>query len=99
MTRIAITALAAILSASASAHASVIRFAGDNAYVGYGDLDLQSHADRLKLTGRIHTAASRLCNNMESNIEPLSIQQQCYRVAVQSGVEQMEQIAGPNPRG
>jgi UrcA family protein len=99
MTRIAIAALAAIMSTAASANVSAIRLAGDTAYIGYGDLDLQSHAGRLKLTGRIRTAASRVCSFMDTSLEPLATTEACYRAAFQSGVEQMEAIVGPKSRG
>jgi UrcA family protein len=99
MTRIAIAALAAVMSAAASANVPAIRLAGDTAYISYGDLDLQSPAGRQQLTGRIRTASMRLCAFMDSNLQPLATQEQCYRVAFQSGVEQMQEIVGPNPRG
>jgi hypothetical protein len=41
----------------------------------------------------------RLCAFMDSNLQPLATQEQCYRVAFQSGVEQMQEIVGANPRG
>ena len=61
MTRIAIAALAAVISTAASANVEGIRFAGDSAYVSYGDLNLQSQPGRNALTTRIQTAANRLC--------------------------------------
>ena len=99
MTRIAIAALAAVLSNAASANVSGIRFADNAAYVSYGDLDLQSEPGRATLTTRIHTAASRLCKSLGSDVEPLATTMQCYRVAVESGVDQMHAIIASKPRG
>jgi UrcA family protein len=92
MIRIATAALAAIMSTAASANVSAIRIDGESAYVGYGDLDLGSHTGRSQLTGRIHVAASRLCAELRPGVTPLTTTTQCYRVAVQNGVEQMNAI-------
>ena len=99
MTRIAIAALAAVISTAASANVAGIRFAGDSAYVSYGDLNLQSQPGRTALTTRIQAAANRLCTDVGSEVEPLATRMQCYRVAVQSGVEQMDALTGAKPRG
>jgi len=94
MTRIAIAALAAVLSTSASAHISAIRIEGTTAHIGYKDLNLQSHTDRAKLEGRIRSAAGRICADSNSSFQPVASGNECYRIAVGSGLEQLQAAAG-----
>jgi UrcA family protein len=95
MFRTMIAAAAALSSTVASATAPVIRFDGDRAYIGYRDLNLQSHVGRSALTGRIQLAARRLCGGLDGGPQLMPHASHCYRVAVESGLDQMEVVAGP----
>jgi UrcA family protein len=96
MFRMMIGAVALTLPPAVSANSSdVIVQASPTAHVVYGDLNLDTKLGRTKLTGRIRLAANALC--IENNIEPLDVklaQTNCYRMAVASGVGQMDAIAG-----
>ena len=98
MTRLVIAALATVLSTAASANVSAIRIEGDTAHIGYSDLDLRSHTGRIELTGRIRAAANRICRLSDDSLQPLAQTNECYRIAVASGVEQMDAAAGAKPR-
>jgi UrcA family protein len=98
MTRFLIASLAAVLSTTASANISAVRIEGNTAHIGYSDLDLQSHADRTELAGRIRDAANRICALPDDGLQPLARSNECYRIAVTSGVEQMEAAAGAKHR-
>lgn len=98
MTRFLIAALATVLSTAASANISAIRIEGDTAHIGYSDLDLKSHAGRTELADRIRQAANRICALSDEGLQPLARRNDCYRIAVASGVEQMEAAAGSKPR-
>jgi UrcA family protein len=91
MTRILIAALAALASTAASASASTIEIHGDQAYIGYKDLNLSSPEGRQALLGRIKAAAKQVCNpeefNSFSQADPA-----CVRIAVTGGLEQMDVV-------
>ena len=95
MTRFMIAAAATILSTAASAHAPTIRIEGNSAYIGYHDLDLQSHGGRSILAGRIELAARRVCGGLDGGPSLMPYAAHCYRVAIESGLDQMEAIAAP----
>jgi UrcA family protein len=91
MTEIFIAAAAALLSTTASAHVSGMFVQGaPTARVNYADINLQTVAGRDRLTRRIRSAASLLCN--EATVEPLEMRMErieCYRFAVASGTAQV----------
>ena len=89
-------AAAALASASAASatKSTVIMDVPPIAHVPYGDLNLHSTAGRTELVDRIHSAATSVC--VENNIQVLEIklpQLKCYRMAVASGIQQMDAIA------
>ena len=91
MTRFALAAIAALASTAVPANASGVQFKGDQAYVGYQDLNLTSHEGRDALLRRIRTAAYTVCNpeefNRFSQADP-----KCVRIAMTSGIQQMDAI-------
>ena len=91
MTRFAFAAIAALASTAVPANASAIHFKGDQAYVAYQDLNLASHEGRDALLRRLKTAAYTVCNpeefNRFSQADP-----KCVRIAMTSGIEQMDAI-------
>ena len=91
MTRFALAAVAALACTAVPADASGIQFKDDQAYVGYQDLNLTSHEGRDALLRRIKVAAYTVCNpeefNRFSQADP-----KCVRIAMASGVEQMDAI-------
>ena len=95
MFRMIIAAAALAFATAASANSStVIVEASPSIHVSYADLDLHSAAGRTRLAGRIESAANSLC--AENNVEPLDVKFQrfdCYRIAVASGIRQMNAIA------
>lgn len=96
MKRVILAAAAAMLASSASASTPI--FLSDDgaiAHVKYSDLDLHSSKGRSTLTGRIRTAAGMLCLDANS-VDPLAVsptRADCYRFAVASGIDQMNEIA------
>ena len=96
MFRMTIAAAALAFASAAAANSStMIVDANPAARVGYSDLDLHSAAGRVRLVGRIQFAANKLC--VENNVQPLEVKLQqfdCYRIAVASGIGQMDAIAG-----
>jgi UrcA family protein len=89
-------AAAALASASAASatKSTVIMDVPPTAHVPYGDLNLHSTAGRTELVDRIHSAARSIC--VENNIQVLEVklpQLNCYRIAVASGIQQMDAIA------
>lgn len=89
---IATAALAFATAASATSSAVIVE-ASPSVRVGYADLDLHSAPGRMRLAGRIESAADSLC--AENNVEPLDVKLQqfdCYRIAVASGIRQMAAI-------
>jgi UrcA family protein len=97
MTRTLIAALAALASTATSANASAIRIHGDQAFIAYQDLNLSSHHGRNALVGRIKAAADRVCNPEEFNSFSHA-DKACFRLAVSSGIEQMEMILPASAR-
>ena len=96
MTRmiIAAAALATFATAASANSSEVIVQAVPTAHVSFGDLNLHSSSGRMRLAGRIRSAASSLCT--EDNVEPLAVrleQINCYQVAVAGGLDQMDEIA------
>ena len=91
MTRTLIAAFAALSSVAVPASAFTIQVRGDQAYVGYQDLNLSSAQGRDALLTRIKLAAKQVCNpeefNSFSQADPT-----CVRVAVTSGVAQMDAV-------
>ena len=98
MTRFALAALAALTPIAAPANASAIQFKGDQAYVGYQDLNLSSHEGRDALLRRIKVAAYTVCNpeefNRFSQADP-----KCVRIAIANGIEQMDAVMSASVRG
>jgi UrcA family protein len=96
MLRMMIFGAAALLPTGASATSSIaISDDGHEARISYGDLNLGSPAGRSTLTGRIQRAAGLLCLDAYST-DPLEVsptRAECYRIAVTSGVDQMNAIA------
>lgn len=89
-------AAAAVLSPTTASDSSTITLSDDGykARISYQDLHLGSPTDRIRMTGRIRRAASLLClgpYNPDPLIQP-SVRAECFRVAVQSGVDQMNAI-------
>ena len=93
MTRFMIAALAAVISTTASANVSAIRIDGNTAHIRYGDLNLQSHTGRTQLVDRIRVAASRICTDPSDGVQPFARANECYRVAVANGTQQMSAAA------
>lgn len=91
MTRFVLAALAALAPIAAPANASSIQYKGDQAYVGYQDLNLSSHEGRDALLRRIKVAAYTVCNpeefNRFSQADP-----KCVRTAVAGGGAQMDAV-------
>ena len=96
MLRMMILVAAVLLPTAASATSSItVSDDGATARISYRDLNLGSPADRSMLAGRIQRAAGLLC------FEPYNLDQladyptraDCYRIAVASGVAQMNAIA------
>lgn len=98
MTRTLIAALAAFASTAGPAGASTIQVRGDQAYIAYKDLNLSAPEGRQELLGRIKAAAKQVCNpeefNSFSQADPT-----CVRVAVTSGLEQMDAVMTASIRG
>lgn len=96
MLRMMIAAAALLTSAAASATSSItVSDDRSRASINYSDLNLGSRVDRTRLTSRIQRAAGLLCLD-PYNIDPVIVpptRAECYRVAVESGIEQMEEIA------
>jgi UrcA family protein len=95
MLRIIIATAALTIASAASANSEIVVDARPTAHVAYGDLDLHSVAGQSRLIGRIQLAANGLC--IENNVEPLDVkleQINCYQVALASGIQQMDDIAG-----
>ena len=100
MLRMMVLGAAVLLSTSASATTS-ITVSEDRltARISYRDLDLGSPADRSMLAGRIQRAAGLLCFEPDA-VDPLAnypTRAECYRIAVASGVAQMNAIAARRP--
>ena len=95
MTRSFIIAASVALAGSAHANpAEIVVTKGPTAHVSYADLDLRSAAGRHTLNGRIRRAASVVCSRAEAG-PAVSMQViNCNRLAVESGVAQMNAIAG-----
>jgi len=91
MTRTFIAVLAAFASTATPASASTVQIHGDQAYIGYKDLNLSSPEGRQALLGRIKAAAKQVCNPEEFNSFSQS-DPTCVRVAVTSGLEQMDAV-------
>ena len=91
MTRTLIAAFAALSSVAVPASASTIQVRGDRAYVGYHDLNLSSAQGRDALLRRIKGAAEEVCNPEEFNSFSRS-DPKCVRLAVASGVAQMDAV-------
>jgi UrcA family protein len=98
MTRIFI-ASAFLMFASAASATNPIVITGDNpvtARITYSDLDLHSLKARVRLAGRIRTAAARICVTGAADptpMLPMTTDQQCYQTAVASGLTQLNKIA------
>jgi UrcA family protein len=83
----------AVASAASAHRAEILVTDAPTAQVPFGDLNLQSHAGRTALTRRIQSAAEVMC--ISPGVSPLDTwvpAQECYRVAVASGVAQMNEI-------
>jgi UrcA family protein len=95
MIRIMLLAATSALSPNAPAHNSGIYLEGPStAHVRYSDLDVHSPDGRSRLTTRIRSAAQMIC--VDGSTDPLFINPgrvECYRVAVASGLSQMDLIA------
>ena len=98
MTRFALAAFAALSSAAVPASASTIHIRGDRAYVDYQDLNLASPQGRDALIHRIKSAAEAVCNPEEFNGFSHS-DPKCVRLAVASGVAQMDAVLTASSRG
>ena len=92
-------AVAVALSTASAANANAIRLVGGTAYITFGDLDLNSHSGRSHLAGRIRTAARRICAEDSTDVLLTGASAECYRVAMSSGVEQMEAITAGKLKG
>jgi UrcA family protein len=97
MNGILIAASAAALSISAMANVDSIRFEGDTAHIQYRDLDLASHKGRTQLIGRVRKAAERICANYDGSVLSFEQINQCNRVLVASGLQQIEKIPSSRP--
>lgn len=97
MTRFALAAIAALASTAVPANASGVQFKGDQAYVGYQDLNLTSREGRDALLRRIKVAAYTVCNPEEFNrfSQP---DPKCVRTAVAGGVAQMDAVLTASAR-
>jgi UrcA family protein len=95
MKRMILAAAMAILSTPAAANNPILLSSnGGTARIGYADLDLRSGAGRTKMTSRIRLASEMLCVN-EFSIYRLTdspTRVECYRKAVASGIDQMNEI-------
>ena len=98
MTRTLIAAFAALSSVAVPASASTIQVRGDQAYVGYQDLNLSSTQGRDALLRRIKAAADVVCNPEEFNGFSKA-DRNCVRLAVASGVAQMDAVLTASSRG
>jgi UrcA family protein len=86
-------ALAALATAASARPSPIYIETGTSAHVRYADLNLHSSAGRSTLVGRIRLAAGMLCND-RTEFDPFnSARNKCYRIAVASGVSQMNAIA------
>ena len=98
MYRLLIASVAASIATAAAASDDRIVIVESNAptaRVSYAGLDLQSTQDRRQMARRIRIAAERICvgTTVATGItEPVS--SPCYGAAVNSGVSQMNTLAG-----
>lgn len=96
MLRMMILGAAVLLPTAAFANSSItVSDDGLTARISYRDLNLGSPADRSTLAGRIQRAAALLCFEPYS-ADPLTnypTRAECYRIAVATGVAQMNAIA------
>lgn len=95
-TLLAISAAAMAMSPNAAADISSIRLEGDTAHVAYDDLDIASRQGRSQLVGRIRKAAERICASYDGGGLSSAQVNQCNRVLIASGVEQIQKIASAN---
>jgi len=91
-----IFAAAMAMSPSATANINSIRFEGDTAHVAYGDLDIDSSQGRSQLVGRIRKAAERICASYDGSGLSSAQVNQCNRVLIASGIEQIQMIVSAN---
>jgi UrcA family protein len=95
MFRTMIAAAALLASTAASANSPTVFLRGDSAHVRYSDLDLQSHAGRSTMLGRIHRAAQLLCGTSITDASPFEpMGGTCFRVATADGIKKMNAIGG-----
>jgi UrcA family protein len=97
-TRTLIASAFLMFASAASASATIQNVAHDpaRASVTYDDLDLKSPKGVARLQHRIRSAAQQVCIEEESGsglINPMADQSECYRVAVASGMSQLNEIA------
>lgn len=95
MLRLMIAAACVLTPAAASARPSVVLTeSGYSAFVNYSDLNLGSPAGQAALKHRIQRAAGMICfdpaDSYAFGYSPMS--GECYRVAMASGIGQMEAI-------
>jgi len=92
-------ASALLLSASAASASTPIVFTtGDppQARVHYRDVDLQSADGRATVEHRIRLASEQLCIDGQADptvLQPVQRFTECYKIAVTSGISQLNQIA------
>ena len=96
MLRMMIAAAALLVPATASASTISLSEDGSKATISYRDLNLGSPSGRTTMTVRIHRAAELICFDPFNYdpVTPAPVRAECYRVAVRSGVQQMNAIAG-----
>ena len=92
-TLIAFAFLAFASAASASGPITITYSDPPQARITYDDVNLRSLDGRATVKHRIRLAAERVCVNDVTNPIPLQPYNDCYQIALGSGLKQLKQIA------